>query len=165
MNISQLDLERIKEQLGRPPRDLVEVAFRGSCGNPAVVKTKPRLADGAPFPTLFYLTCPQLNSRLGTLESIGFMKELEAQLNSDQKLKDNYQNAHQNYILERENIEQVNEISEVSAGGMPTRVKCLHSLAAHSLAKGRGENLIGDAVLEKIGEWCQNSCIKEEDLI
>jgi uncharacterized protein len=164
VNILLADLKKIELQLGRPPRDLVEVAFRGSCGNPAVVKTKPRLADGTPFPTLFYLTCPRLNSRLGTLESVGFMKELEVLLNNDEKLKDNYQKAHQNYISERESFERVEEISEVSAGGMPTRVKCLHSLAAHSLAKGKGENLIGDLVLEKIGEWCQSACIEDEDI-
>lgn len=165
MNIPQVDLKKIQIQIGRPPRNLIEVVFRGNCGNPAVVKTKPRLSDGTPFPTLFYLTCPALNSRLGTLESVGFMKELEEKLYSDQKLKENYQIAHENYIAERENIEPVAEISGVSAGGMPNRVKCLHSLAAHSLAKGRGENLLGDLVLEKIGEWCQNSCLADQDII
>jgi uncharacterized protein len=164
VKISNLDKQRIKVQLGRAPRDIVAISFRGACGNPAVVMTKPRLADGTPFPTLYYLTCPRLNSEIGTLESIGFMKELEDLIANDEELKSSYQRAHQSYIKERHALAEVAEIAEVSAGGMPERVKCLHALVAHSLAKGAGVNPIGDIVLERIGNWCHAPCVREEDL-
>jgi hypothetical protein len=53
------DHEVVAEQLGRPPRGLRGVAHRCPCGCPDVVETAPRLEDGTPFPTLFYLTCPR----------------------------------------------------------------------------------------------------------
>lgn len=165
MSISEVDLKKIKLQLARTPRDLLSVVARGTCGNPAVVKTKPRLHDGTPFPTLYYLTCPKLNSKIGSLEAVGLMKELEAKLASDDNLKQNYLSAHENYLAERKTIEEVSEISDVSAGGMPYRVKCLHALAAHALAKGAGVNKMGDIVLHEIKNWCEIPCISEEDSI
>jgi hypothetical protein len=47
----------------------------------------------------------------------------------------------------------VAEIDGISAGGMPSRVKCLHVLAAHSLAVGRGINPLGDETLDLLGDW------------
>jgi hypothetical protein len=56
----------------------------------------------------------------------------------------------------------VPEIAGVSAGGMPARVKCLHVLAAQSLAQGRGVNPLGDEVLDALGEWWAGGpCIPE----
>ncbi|BCJ58540.1 hypothetical protein Jiend_19620 [Micromonospora endophytica] len=52
------DLAAVAAQLGRTPRGTQAVAHRCPCGLPDVVETTPRLADGTPFPTLFYLTCP-----------------------------------------------------------------------------------------------------------
>lgn len=165
MTISDLDIKKIAVQLGRPPRNSLAVVARGECGNPVVVKTKPRLEDGTPFPTLYYLTCPKLNSKIGTLEAAGFMKDLETTLAEDKNLLENYRAAHKDYLSERESIEEVSEISGISAGGMPSRVKCLHSLAAHSLAKGVGVNKVGDLVLERIKSWCEIPCVDDEDLI
>ncbi|MGZ6792957.1 MAG: DUF501 domain-containing protein, partial [Mycobacteriales bacterium] len=56
--MSPADREIVARQLGRPPRALVGVAHRCPCGQPDVVETSPRLEDGTPFPTLYYLTCP-----------------------------------------------------------------------------------------------------------
>jgi hypothetical protein len=54
---------------------------------------------------------------------------------------------------------EVPEIEDISAGGMPTRVKCLHALAAHALAKGPGVNPFGDEALEAIrGTWRRDRC-------
>lgn len=47
------DLEVIKYQLGRSPRDVHAVAHRCPCGEVDVVETPPRLSDGTPFPTFF----------------------------------------------------------------------------------------------------------------
>jgi hypothetical protein len=67
-------------QLGRVPRAMTSVAHRCRCGLPDVVQTQPRLEDGTPFPTLYYLTCPRLASAIGTLEADGLMKEQTARL-------------------------------------------------------------------------------------
>ena len=65
------DADVVAEQLGRPPRGLRGVAHRCPCGLPDVVETAPRLDDGTPFPTLFYLTCPRAPRRVSRLESAG----------------------------------------------------------------------------------------------
>ena len=147
------DLACIGRQLGRMPRGVLAVAHRCPCGQPDVVMTSPRLDDGTPFPTLYYLTCPRASAAIGTLESSGLMRDLEDRLAEDEAFADSYRQAHEAYVREREGIEQVDEIGGVSAGGMPSRVKCLHVLVAHSLAAGPGVNLPGDIALEQLGSW------------
>jgi hypothetical protein len=129
------------------------VAHRCPCGNPDVVETAPRLADGTPFPTLYYLTCPRVTGQVSTLESAGVMKEMTARLADDPVLAQRYRAAHERYLAGREAIGHVEEIAGVSAGGMPTRVKCLHVLVAHSLAEGPGINPLGDEALDLLEPW------------
>lgn len=149
------DLACIERQLGRAPRGVIEVAHRCPCGQPDVVKTRPRLDDGTPFPTLYYLTCPRAAAAIGTLESSGLMRTLEERLASDASFADSYRQAHDAYVRERESVEVVDEIAGISAGGMPSRVKCLHVLVAHALAAGPGVNLAGDAALDALDPWWQ----------
>ena len=160
MSIS--DEEALALQIGRPARGVVEVAHRCKCGLPDVVKTLPKLPDGTPFPTMYYITCQKLASKIGTLEANGVMKELEKELGSDPELKLAYTKAHESYLQERNSLEDVEEIQGISAGGMPTRVKCLHALIAHSLAVGPGVNPIGDKALALLQEWGNSPCVGEE---
>ena len=153
MSIDPQDQAVIGAQLGRPPRSIHGIGHRCPCGNPDVVATEPRLDDGTPFPTTFYLTCPRAASMIGTLEASGLMTEMSDRLASDAALAEGYQTAHESYLAARESIGHVEEIDGVSAGGMPTRVKCLHVLAGQSLAQGRGVNPLGDEVLDLLGEW------------
>src|SRR5215510_12343451 len=134
------DAEVVALQLGRPPRGLRRVAHRCPCGLPDVVETAPRLADGTPFPTLYYLTCPRAVTAVSTLESTGLMREMNHRLVADPKLAARYRQAHESYLARRAEIADVPEIAGVSAGGMPTRVKCLHVHVAQSLAEGPGVN-------------------------
>ena len=143
----------VAAQLGRPPRGVREVAHRCPCGHPDVVTTPPRLPDGTPFPTLFYLTCPRASSMIGTLEASGLMGQMSARLGDDAALAAAYRDAHQRYLTARDALGEVPEIAGISAGGMPDRVKCLHVLAAQSLAQGRGANPLGDEVLDELGAW------------
>ncbi len=154
----------VAAQLGRPPRGIHGVGHRCPCGNPDVVATEPRLDDGTPFPTTFYLTCPRASSRIGTLEASGLMKEMSDRLESDPELAAGYRRAHESYLAFRESIGEVPEIAGVSAGGMPHRVKCLHVLAGQALAQGRGVNPLGDEVLDLLGEfWASGPCVTVED--
>lgn len=152
------DRDAIEGQLGRAPRGMLAVAARCPSGHPNVVQTAPRLPDGTPFPTMFYLTCPRLASRIGTLEASGLMREMTERLGEDPDLAAHYRRAHESYLAERDAIESLG--TEVSAGGMPDRVKCLHVLAGQALAQGRGVNPLGDEVLDLLGEWWKaGSCV------
>jgi hypothetical protein len=143
----------VADQLGRAPRAIRAIARRCPCGNPDVIETSPRLPDGTPFPTLYYLTCPRAAAAIGTLEASGLMREMTDRLRTDPELATAYRRAHEAYLARRESIAHVDEIAGISAGGMPNRVKCLHVLVAHSLAAGSGVNPLGDEALAQLPEW------------
>ena len=142
MSASDDDLAIIATQLGREPRGVIEVSYRTPDGQPAVIKTTPRLPDGTPFPTLYYLTDPRLTAEASRQESAGVMKGMTARLGTDANLAAAYRRAHESYLAERDAIESLD--TDFTGGGMPDRVKCLHVLMAHSLAKGPGHNPLGD---------------------
>jgi uncharacterized protein len=151
----------VAAQLGRPARGIHHVGHRCPCGNPDVVTTEPRLPDGTPFPTTFYLTCPRAASMIGTLEASGLMAEMTDRLRGDEHLAAAHRSAHERYLAARARLGDVPEIEGVSAGGMPDRVKCLHVLAAHALAEGPGVNPLGDEVLDALGAWwAQGPCVE-----
>jgi hypothetical protein len=158
--ISQDDRQAVAAQLGREPRAIHAVGHRCPCGLPDVVTTEPRLPDGTPFPTTYYLTCPRAASLIGTLEGSGLMKEMESRLADDEALAESYAAAHRAYLADRAALGEVAEIAGVSAGGMPDRVKCLHALAAQALVAGPGVNPLGDEVLAELGSWWEpGACV------
>src|SRR5690554_2124184 len=126
------DIATVSHQLGRPARNVIGIAARCVCGAPTVVATKPRLADGTPFPTLYYLCHPAATAAVSTLEANEVMPRLAVLLEGETAAA--YLAAHEAYLADRESIEHVEELTGVSAGGMPVRVKCLHALVGHSLA-------------------------------
>ena len=149
------DVRIVSRQLGRPARDVVGIAARCACGAPTVVSTRPRLADGTPFPTFYYLTHPAATAAVSTLEAEGEMPGMAALL--VEEVADQYRAAHLAYIADRETFGVVDEISGISAGGMPDRVKCLHALVGHALVAGPGLNPIGDLALER-SAWSPEVC-------
>jgi len=153
---TEADIATVTRQLGRPARDVVGIAARCVCGNPTVVSTKPRLADGTPFPTLYYLCHPAATAAISVLEADGVMAEMTPLL-EDEAVASAYLKAHQAYLADRETFGVVEEIAGISAGGMPTRIKCLHALAGHALAAGPGVNPIGDLALER-STWSPDVC-------
>jgi uncharacterized protein len=155
--VTDADRATVAEQLGRPPRAIRAVAARCPSGHPSVVQTSPRLEDGTPFPTLFYLTCPRLTSLVSRLEASGLMREMTDRLATDEDLAAVYLAAHRGYLAQRDAIEPLG--TEVSAGGMPGRVKCLHVHVAHALAAGPGVNPFGDEALELLAtDWPAGDC-------
>jgi hypothetical protein len=157
------DLDCIEFQLGRTPRDVHAIGFRCACSKPAVVQTPPRLSDGTPFPTFYYATFPRLTGAISTLESSGLMAEMNERLAQDPDLATAYAKAHEAYLVDRDALGlNVEEVEGISAGGMPDRVKCLHSLVAHSLSAGPGVNPLGDEALSKLPQWWkENPCNTE----
>lgn len=143
--VDPADIEAVTRQLGREPRGVLEIAYRCPNGEPGVVKTAPKLPDGTPFPTLYYLTHPALTAAASRLESSGLMRQMSERLQHDEDLAAAYLRAHESYLAERDAIEPLG--TTFTGGGMPDRVKCLHVVMAHSLAKGRGVNPFGDEAL------------------
>jgi exopolyphosphatase / guanosine-5'-triphosphate,3'-diphosphate pyrophosphatase len=162
--VTAADRAIVSTQLGRPVRGHIEVAHRCPCGNPDVVATEPQLPDGTPFPTHFYLTCPRATAAVSTLESEGLMVRFTERLAADADFAALYAAAHVDFLSRRDQWGTVPHIADVSAGGMPDRVKCLHALVAHSLAAGPGVNPVGDEVLAILRErrmWpTTHSCVE-----
>jgi hypothetical protein len=165
--ITPRDAAAVTAQLGRHPRGLRAVAHRCPCGLPDVVETAPRLPDGSPFPTLYYLTCPRAAAAIGSLEAAGTMREMTARL-ADEQVKAAYDRAHHDYLARRDAAAAAAGVEPLpsgtqSAGGMPDRVKCLHALVAHELAMP-GANPFGREALDAIGPcWSNGPCVAIEE--
>ncbi len=149
--VTDADREAFRRELGRPPRGILAVAYRCAHGVPAVVLTAPRLEDGTPFPTMYYLCCKELNAAVSRMESAGSMREMTERLSEDPELAAAYRRAHESYLASRNALGDLG--IAVTAGGMPDRVKCLHVLVAHSLAVGRGVNPLGDEAVDALDEY------------
>ncbi|HHU37913.1 MAG TPA: DUF501 domain-containing protein [Propionibacterium sp.] len=158
---SDADVATLHEQLGRPPRGIAGIAWRCPCGKPGVVATEPRLPDGTPFPTTYYLTCPRATAACSTLESQGVMAEMTQRLGDDPELAAAHEAAHEAYLADRAALGDVPEIAGISAGGMPARVKCLHVLVGHALAAGRGVNPLGDEAVDALGAFWERPCLDD----
>lgn len=152
------DVATVSAQLGRPARDVVGIAARCVCGAPTVVATAPRLADGTPFPTLYYMCHPGATAAISALEATQVMNEYNQLLAEDDEVRAAYAAAHDSFLADRATLGDVPEIAGISSGGMPERVKCLHALAAHSLAAGPGVNPIGDLALARAA-WSPDVCV------
>ncbi|MBP1327469.1 hypothetical protein JOF28_002701 [Leucobacter exalbidus] len=145
------DIAAVSEQLSREARGVVGIAARTATGEPTVVATAPRLPDGSPFPTFYYLSHPDAVAAASRLEAVGVMNEFNELLAEDEDIRAQYARAHEQYIADRDSVGEVPQLAGISAGGMPTRVKCLHALIGHALAAGPGVNPIGDLALERCG--------------
>ncbi|WP_067781946.1 DUF501 domain-containing protein [Actinomyces vulturis] len=163
-SVTDDDIDALEHQLGRLPRGVVSIAARCVCGKPTVVQTAPRLPDGSPFPTMYYLTHPAAVKGCSTLEAEHVMDLMNEELRNNEDLAQRYQQAHEYYIETRRVLGDVPEIDGISAGGMPTRVKCLHAVLGHALAAGPGVNPIGDWTLDLLKErgfWNHEACFCE----
>jgi hypothetical protein len=151
------DRRIVELQLGRPVRGRWSVARRCHLGVPMVIENHPRLEDGSPFPTTFWLTCPLLAKRAGSLEAKGWMSELAGELHADGDLRARLLDAISRYTARRDSLETIAVAAH--PGGGPDRVKCLHAHLAHELADP--PNPIGARVLARAG-WpdCVLPCVK-----
>jgi hypothetical protein len=124
-----------------------------------VIENHPRLQDGSPFPTLFWLTCPLLVKRASMLESRGYMTEVTGSLRRDGELKGRLEDALARYKARRDALEVIE--AGAPPGGGPERVKCLHAHLAHQLADP--PNPVGALALAESG-WpdCVVPCVVPE---
>ena len=154
---SEDDRALVEAQLGRPLRGDWQVAKSCHLGIPMVIENHPVLEDGAPFPTLFWLTCPILTKRVSKLEAEGRMRELSAVVAADQDLRARTGRAVEGYRARRDARSVVPDGGSPPGGG-PERIKCLHAHVAHELADP--PNPIGALVLAQTG-WpdCRVGCV------
>lgn len=152
----------ISAQLGRPARGDNAVVHRCVYGLPAVVRVAPRLDDGTPFPTVFWLTCPAARSAVGRLEADGEMRDLNERLERDPAFAAEYRAAHERYVAFRDRVGDP-LVGDPGAGGMPDHIKCLHVHEAHNLATG--DNPVGRHTHERFTPMaCPGPCVAEEVL-
>lgn len=151
----------ISAQLGRPARGNPAVVHRCGFGLPTVVRVDPRLEDGTPFPTTFWLSCPVMRSRVGTLEADHAMVGLNERLEQETELAAEYAAAHERYVAFRDELGDP-LTGDPGAGGMPRYIKCLHVHAAHHLATG--DNPVGEWTVAKATPApCAGPCVTQED--
>jgi hypothetical protein len=155
--MTEADAALAAEMIGRPLRGRSAVAVRCGWGLPAVLRVAPRLEDGTPFPTLFWLSCPLAHREVGRLEASGVMRDLTARLEDDEPMARQYRAAHGRYVAARDQLGPAVP-GDPSAGGMPGRVKCLHALYGHHLATR--DNPVGAWVAEQIEPMpCPAPCV------
>jgi hypothetical protein len=156
---SESDRRVVEAQLGRAARGRWAVARRCHLGIPMVIENHPSL-DGAPFPTLFWVTCPVLVKRVSRLEAGGFMVELSRALAHDPSSRGRLLSALDRYRARRDRYEVVTE-SGGPPGGGPDRIKCLHAHVAHELAEPA--NPVGARTLAAAGHPdCRAPCVVVE---
>jgi hypothetical protein len=146
----------VARQLGRPPRAFRRVVVRCPYGRPAVTEQWPRDADGAPFPTTYYLTCPQLVAKISRLEAKGGVEGWTQAVRESPGLRAS---------LDLANAEQQALRPEIPGGiGGATRggsLKCLHAHAAFALARPGYE--LGERILDEVGDlWPDTGCCTAE---
>lgn len=144
------DRQVIEAQIGRPLRADSEVVARCHLDQPVVVRVPPRLDDGTPFPTLFWLTCPLAVTRIGRLEGSGGVRRMDAKAESDPGFGRALDDAQASYAAERDALARADDgpMPGGGVGGSHKGVKCLHAHYAH--AKGGGDNPVGRLVAEWI---------------
>ena len=132
------DEEIVERQLGRKPRAFRGVAVRCPFGRPAVTEQAPFDDEGHPFPTQFWVTCPQLVAAISRLEAAGGVERWSRAARDD---------------------------PELAAGiGGSTRagsLKCLHAHAAFALARPGYE--LGDRILAELPSLWPSSCCTPAD--
>lgn len=153
----EVDAAAVRQQMQREMRGRWAVARRCHLGVPMVIESHPRLDDGAPFPTLYWLTCPVLVKRVSRLEAAGRMTEINERLARDGVWKARLGAAIAK-LRQRRDSHEVIEDSGAPPGGGPDKVKCLHAHVAQELALP--PNPVGALAMQETG-WpdCVASCV------
>jgi uncharacterized protein len=138
------DLAVVEQQLGRRPRAFKRVVVRCPSGHPAVTEQYPFDENDEPFPTTFWLTCPQLVAAVSRLEAAGGVERWTQAARENPELAAS---------LERANAEQRELRPELDLGIGGARpdagsLKCLHAHVAFALA--RPGYVLGDRILAEL---------------
>jgi hypothetical protein len=145
------DEEIVERQLGRRPRAFRRVAVRCPFGRPAVTEQEPFDEDGRPFPTQFWLTCPQLVAAVSRLEAAGGVERWSASAREDAALAASLAAAQAEQRALRPELD-----AGIGGSTRPGSLKCLHAHAAFALARPGYE--LGEQVLAELPSLWPASC-------
>ena len=153
MAITDAQRDIIRQQIGREPHGLRDIAYATDKGVPVVLTMAP-VVDGKPFPTLYWLCSKDLHKAINQLETRGLVKELEQRLKDDEDFMAAYQDNQQAYVAARwancsaqdKQLLKDKNFSDLfdsyGIGGLRDwqQIRCLHMHYAHHLC---GDNVIG----------------------
>jgi exopolyphosphatase/guanosine-5'-triphosphate,3'-diphosphate pyrophosphatase len=137
------DLEAVREQLGREPTTPFSVVARCTGGHPLVIRNKPLDAEGHPFPTIYWLTCPDAVKAISRVESEGWI----ARLGDDPAIVAGVEEAHRAYAVERGEMFRGAE-KWGGVGGTRQGIKCMHAHYAYQLAGG--DDVVGRWTADRV---------------
>jgi uncharacterized protein len=146
------DLAAVERQLGRPPRAFLGVVVRCPFGHPAVTEQHAFDANGEPFPTTFWLTCPQLVAAVSRLEAAGGVERWTRSAAEDPELASSLERAHAEQRRQRPELDLGVGGARPQAGGL----KCLHAHVAFALACPGYE--LGDRILAEVDPAWPSVC-------
>jgi hypothetical protein len=162
------DREVVEAQLGRAQPKAPDVAVRCPLGLPVVLRVPPVAADGSPFPTRYWLSCPLAHRRVARIEAAGEIVRFETLLSEDPATREALAAAHARYAEDRAR-DLPPDAARVPGGGVAgiaqtpdAGVKCLHAHLAHHLVDGN--NPIGKLVEGRVFPLdCETPCCAEQD--
>lgn len=154
MEISQTDIDIIRAQIGREPQGIIKVAARAANNVPLVLQMR-SIVDGKPFPTLYWLCSKDLHKAIGTIETQGWVKQIEQRISEDEVLRDKFFANHQQYVDKRRREMLAQDVTTIEQRGFSElferygiggisywdKVRCLHMQYAHHLVDG---NVVGE---------------------
>jgi len=150
------DEEIVERQLGRPPRAFRGVVVRCPFGRPAVTEQAPYDDAGRPFPTQFWLTCPQLVAAISRLEAAGGVERWSRAASDEPELASSLAAAQESQRRERPELQ-----AGIGGSTRPGSLKCLHAHAAYALARPGYE--LGDRILAELPAVWPSSCCTPVD--
>jgi exopolyphosphatase / guanosine-5'-triphosphate,3'-diphosphate pyrophosphatase len=112
-----------------------------------VIQNHPVDAAGEPFPTLYWLTCPDAVRAASRLEADGWIKRLDERARREPELGEALGRAHRSYAAERGRL-VIGADRWGGVAGSRAGLKCLHAHYAHHLAGG--PDPIGAWVAERV---------------
>jgi hypothetical protein len=142
----------VERQLGRPPRAFRRVLVRCPFGQPAVTEQSAYDDAGEPFPTTYWLTCPQLVAAVSRLEAAGGVERWTRAAATDPELAASLERAHAEQRAVRPELELGIGGARPGAGSL----KCLHAHVAFALARPGYE--LGDRIVEELGPLWPSVC-------
>ena len=155
----------VERQLGRTPRALRRVLVRCPAGLPAVTEQSPYDAEGEPFPTTYYLTCPHLVAAVSRLEAAGGVSRWSRRVAEEPELAESLRHAHGEQRALRRRLadgrigRDGGASLELRIGGTARELplKCLHAHVAFALARPGYE--LGERIAEEIDPlWPERCC-------
>lgn len=142
MESNSAEKKIVSLQLGRFLKNDFRIVRVCEWGFPQVIESS-LIADGKPFPTLFWLSCPFLKEEVSRLESAGMIAEFEKRIEEDEVFAGEYLRAHSQTTLLKEQLLEKSPVSDEQKrllmgrgiGGIRNlkRVKCLHLQLANFL--------------------------------